>query len=308
MPKNVVIKPTTTPMMQQYLRIKEEHPDTLLFYRMGDFYELFLEDAIKASSILGITLTSRGQIDGKPVQMAGIPHHAADGYLAKLLKASESVAICEQIGDPATSKGPVERKVVRVITPGTLTEDALLDAHSDSLLCAVFQKKQNQFGLATIDLASGRFLLQEMDKASTLQTELARINPAETLVSEDSQLSSLLSTQKSLYLLADWHFDYQTATRLLNKQFGTKDLQGFGCQHMLLATSAAGALLHYLKDTHQSALPHLQSIKVVQQADYISLNAATRQHLELDYHPQGTLTIPYLAYSIAARQRWGHGY
>ena len=288
MPKNVVIKPTTTPMMQQYLRIKEEHPDTLLFYRMGDFYELFLEDAIKASSILGITLTSRGQIDGKPVQMAGIPHHAADGYLAKLLKANESIAICEQIGDPATSKGPVERKVVRVITPGTITEDALLDAHSDSLLCAIFQQK-NQFGLATIDLASGRFLLQEMDKASTLQTELARINPAETLVSEDSQLSSLLNTQKSLYLLADWHFDYQTATRLLNKQFGTKDLQGFGCQHMLMAISAAGALLHYLKDTHQSALPHLQSIKVVQQADYISLNAATRQHLELDYHPSGNI-------------------
>ena len=277
-------------MMQQYLRIKEDHPNTLLFYRMGDFYELFLEDAVKASALLGITLTSRGQIEGKPVQMAGIPHHAADGYLAKLLKASESVAICEQIGDPATSKGPVERKVVRVITPGTLTEDSLLDSHSDSLLCAVFQQK-NQYGLATIDLASGRFLLQEIDNESSVKTELARINPAEILISEDSPLSTLLSTHKGLCLLADWHFDHQTATRLLNKQFGTKDLQGFGCHNMLFAISAAGALLQYLKDTHQSSLPHLQSIKVIQQTDFIMLDAATRQHLELDYHPTGNMSF-----------------
>lgn len=277
-------------MMQQYLRIKEDYPNTLLFYRMGDFYELFLDDAIKASALLGITLTSRGQIEGKPVQMAGIPHHAADGYLAKLLKASESVAICEQIGDPATSKGPVERKVVRVITPGTLTEDSLLDSHSDSLLCAVFQQK-DRYGLATIDLASGRFLLQEMDNSSTVKTELARINPAETLISEEGPLSALLSTHKGLSLLADWHFDHQTATRLLNKQFGTQDLQGFGCQNMLFAISAAGALLHYLKDTHQSSLPHLQSIKVIQQTDFISLDAATRQHLELDYHPTGNINF-----------------
>ncbi|MEW4982261.1 MAG: DNA mismatch repair protein MutS [Cycloclasticus sp.] len=286
MPKNVKTKPTITPMMQQYLRIKEDHPNTLIFYRMGDFYELFLDDAVKASALLGITLTSRGQINGKPVQMAGIPHHAADGYLAKLLKASESVALCEQIGDPATSKGPVERKVVRVITPGTLTEDSLLDSHTDSLLCAVFEQK-SQYGLATIDLASGRFILQEIGNEHTLKTELARINPAETLISEDSQLSNLLRIQKGLCPLADWHFDYQTATRLLNKQFGTKDLQGFGCQDMLLAISAAGALMQYLKDTHQSSLPHLQSIKVVQQTDFISLDAATRQHLELDYHPSG---------------------
>jgi DNA mismatch repair protein MutS len=286
MSKTIKIKPTITPMMQQYLRIKEDYPNTLLFYRMGDFYELFLEDAVKASSLLGITLTSRGQIEGKPIQMAGIPHHAADGYLAKLLKASESVAICEQVGDPATSKGPVERKVVRVITPGTLTEDSLLDAATDSLLCAIFAQK-NTYGLATIDLASGRFLLQEIEGDAALKTELSRIKPAETLISENSPLSSLLKEQKGLCMLSDWHFDQQTAVRLLNKQFGTKDLQGFGCHTMHFAISAAGALMQYLKDTHQASLPHLQSIKVIQQTDFILLDAATRQHLELDYHPSG---------------------
>jgi len=304
MPKTVKLKPTITPMMQQYLRIKEDYPNTLLFYRMGDFYELFLDDAIKASALLGITLTSRGKIDGKPVQMAGIPHHAADGYLAKLLKNSESVAICEQVGDPATSKGPVERKVVRVITPGTLTEDALLDAASDSLLCAIFAQKSH-FGLATVDLASGRFLLQEIEGDAALKTELARINPAETLISENSPLSSLLKTQKGLGLLSDWHFDLQTATRLLNKQFATKDLQGFGCHTMHFAITAAGALMQYLKDMHQSALPHLQAIKVIQQTDFILLDASTRQHLELDYHPSGN--VNYTLFGLLNRCKTAMG-
>jgi DNA mismatch repair protein MutS len=290
MSKNVKTKPKYTPMMQQFLRIKADHPNTLLFYRMGDFYELFLDDAVKASALLGITLTSRGQIEGTPIQMAGIPHHAADGYLAKLLKAGESVAICEQIGDPATSKGPVERKVVRVITPGTLTEESLLDSHKDSLLCAVYQH-QSLYGLATVDLASGRFLLQEIKGETSLKTELARIQAAETLISEDADLCRSSVIQQNTSPIASWHFDIQTAKRLLNKQFGTKDLTGFGCENMDLAITAAGALMQYLKDTHQSSLPHLQSIKVIQQADYIALDAATRQHLELDYHPSGNMSF-----------------
>ncbi len=277
-------------MMQQFLRIKEDHPNTLLFYRMGDFYELFLDDAVKASELLSITLTSRGTMNGKPIPMAGIPHHAADGYLVKLIKAGESVALCEQIGNPALTKGIVERKVVRVITPGTLTEESLLDSHKDSLLCAISEQK-NRFGLATIDLASGRFLLQEIDNEATLKTELARINPAETLFSEDGKGSQLVNSKNGCSPLADWHFDSQTAQRLLCKQFSTKDLNGFGCQDMHLAISAAGALLQYLKDTHQSAIPHLQSIQVIKQSDFISLDAATRQHLELDYHPSGNLSF-----------------
>ncbi|PHS70193.1 MAG: DNA mismatch repair protein MutS [Cycloclasticus sp.] len=277
-------------MMQQFLRIKADYPNTLLFYRMGDFYELFLDDAVKASGLLSITLTSRGESGGQRTPMAGIPYHAADGYLAKLIKAGESVAICEQVSDPKQSKGLVERKVVRVITPGTLTEDALLDSHKDSLLCAVYEHK-SRFGLATIDVASGRFVLQEIENESSLRTEIARINPAETLLSEDGNLSSLLSSRQGLCPLADWHFDLQTAQRLLTKQFGTQDLQGFGCQNMPLALIAAGALLQYLKDTYQSSLPHLQSIKVSQQSDFILLDEATRQHLELDYHPSGNINF-----------------
>ena len=288
MPKTVKEKPIHTPMMQQFLRIKADHPNTLLFYRMGDFYELFLDDAVKAAELLSITLTSRGNMNGTPIPMAGIPHHAADGYLAKLIKAGESVALCEQIGNPALSKGIVERKVVRVITPGTLTEESLLDAHKDSLLCAVAMHKKG-FGIATVDLASGRFLLQEIANEASLKTELARINPAETLYSEDSQIAALLLSKRGICPLADWHFDPQTAQRLLCKQFSTKDLNGFGCQDMPLAISAAGALLQYLKDTHQSSIPHLQSIQVVKQSDFISLDAATRQHLELDYHPTGNI-------------------
>ena len=300
-------------MMQQFLHIKKDHPNTLLFYRMGDFYELFLNDAVKASELLGITLTSRGSINGTPIPMAGIPHHSADGYLARLIKAGESVAICEQIGNPALSKGIVKRQVVRVITPGTLTEDALLDAQKDSLLCAIFNLK-NSFGLATIDLSSGQFLLQELTSESFLISELARINPAETLISEKSNLPTLLSSQKSVCQLADWHFDLQTATRLLPKQFGTHDLKGFDYESLPLAINAAGALLQYLKDTHQSAIPHLKEIKVIRQSDFITLDAATRQHLELDTHPSGNIKLTLFGLlnhcktSMGARllRRWIH--
>jgi len=313
MPKKIAPKPSHTPMMQQFLHIKKDHPNTLLFYRMGDFYELFLDDAVKASELLGITLTSRGSINGTPIPMAGIPHHAADGYLARLIKAGESVAICEQMGNPALSKGIVKRQVVRVITPGTLTEDALLDAQKDSLLCAIFNLK-NSFGLATVDLSSGQFILQELTSESLLISELARINPAETLISEKSNLSSLLSSHKSVCQLADWHFDLQTATRLLTKQFGTQDLKGFGCESLPLAINAAGALLQYLKDTHQSAIPHLKAIKVIRQSDFITLDAATRQHLELDTHPSGNIKLTLFGLlnhcktSMGARllRRWIH--
>lgn len=283
--KTGTTKPQTTPMMQQFLRIKADHPNTLLFYRMGDFYELFFDDAVKASELLSITLTSRGN-----TPMAGIPHHAADGYLAKLINAGESVALCEQVGDPATSKGLVERKVVRVVTPGTLTEESLLDSHKESLLCAIYQQKTH-YGLAIIDMASGRFLLQEVKSETALQTELARINPAEILISEDSHLNALLQQSKGVCSLADWHFDYQTAERLLNKQFGTKDLRGFGCDEMTFAITAAGALLQYLKETHQASLPHIQFIQILQQTDFITLDSATRDHLELDYHPSGNMNF-----------------
>jgi DNA mismatch repair protein MutS len=282
-----------TPMMQQYLRIKSDHPDTLLFYRMGDFYELFFDDAKKASQLLDITLTSRGQSAGLPIPMAGIPYHAAEGYLAKLLKNGESIAICEQIGDPATSKGPVERKVVRIVTPGTVTDEALLEDRKDNLLVAVCTfsnaNQGTQHGIASLDLTSGRFVLQEVESEDQLLSELGRLNPAELLFSEDWPLPANLQQRPGLCRRPPWHFEPESARQRVLKQFNTLDLKGFGCNHLPAAIAAAGALLQYVKDTQQGALPHIQGIRTENSADSILLDASSRRNLELDYHPSGHL-------------------
>ena len=280
--------PQHTPMMQQYLRIKAEHPDTLVFYRMGDFYELFFDDAKKAAQLLNITLTSRGQSGGAPIPMAGIPYHAAEGYIAKLLRHSESVAICEQIGDPATSKGPVERKVVRIVTPGTVTDEALLEERKDNLLVALATAGQS-FGLASLDLTSGRFVLQQLNSSDQMLSEIERLNPAELLISEDYALLNALKQRKGLCKRPPWHFEPDSARQLVLKQFNTHDLQGFGCEDMAIAIAAAGCLLQYVKDTQHSALPHIQGIRVENNADSIMLDAASRRNLELDTHPTGEL-------------------
>ncbi|MGR9115019.1 MAG: DNA mismatch repair protein MutS [Gammaproteobacteria bacterium] len=280
--------PQHTPMMQQYLRIKAEHPDTLVFYRMGDFYELFFDDAKKAAQILDITLTSRGQSGGAPIPMAGIPYHAAEGYIAKLLRNSESVAICEQIGDPATSKGPVERKVVRIVTPGTVTDEALLEERKDNLLVALTVAGTN-FGIASLDLTSGRFVLQQLHSTDLMLSEIERLNPAELLVSEDHVLLKALKQRKGICKRPPWHFEPDSARQLVLKQFNTHDLKGFGCEELTLAVAAAGSLLQYVKDTQQSALPHIQGICVENNSDSIMLDAASRRNLELDFHPSGEL-------------------
>ena len=275
-----------TPMMQQFLRIKAEHPDTLLFYRMGDFYELFYDDAKKASQILDITLTSRGQSAGVPIAMAGIPYHAAEGYLAKLLRHGESVAICEQIGDPVTSKGPVDRKVVRIVTPGTVTDEALLEDRKDNLLVAVcgFDAK---YGIASLDVTSGRFVLQQVDSDNQLLSEIGRLNPAELLFSEDWMLPVNLKQRGGLCRRPPWHFEPESARLLVLKQFNALDLKGYGCDDLATAIAAAGALLQYIKDTQQSALPHIQGISTESSSDSIVLDAASRRNLELDFHPTG---------------------
>ncbi|MDD5320305.1 MAG: DNA mismatch repair protein MutS [Methylococcales bacterium] len=282
-----------TPMMQQYLRIKSDHPDTLLFYRMGDFYELFFDDAKKASQLLDITLTSRGQSAGLPIPMAGIPYHAAEGYLARLLRSGESMAICEQIGDPATSKGPVERKVVRIVTPGTVTDEALLEDRQDNLLVAVCSFPSSSLGtkqgIASLDLTSGRFVLQQVESEEQLLNEVARLNPAELLFSEDWPLPSSLKKRLGLCRRPPWHFEPESARQSVLKQFNTLDLKGFGCDNLPAAIAAAGALLHYVKDTQQGALPHIQGIRTENSADSILLDAASRRNLELDYHPSGQL-------------------
>jgi DNA mismatch repair protein MutS len=268
-------------MMKQYLRIKADYPDLLLFYRMGDFYELFYDDAERAAQLLDITLTKRGKSAGKAIPMAGIPYHSVEGYLAKLVKQGQSVAICEQIGDPATSKGPVERKVVRIVTPGTVTDEALLEERRDNLLAALLAEG-GLFGLATLDLGSGRFAVQQLDRTDALAGELERLRPAELLLPEDYALPAGVPSHGGLTHRPQWHFDRETAERLLTRQFGTRDLQGFGCGELHAAVSAAGCLLQYVKDTQQSALPHITGLAVESRDEAVIIDAATRRNLELD--------------------------
>ena len=275
-----------TPMMQQFLRIKAAHPNELVFYRMGDFYELFYDDAKKASQLMDITLTARGKSGGNPIPMAGIPYHSAEGYLAKLVKLGESVAICEQIGDPATSKGPVERQVVRVVTPGTISDEALLDARRDNLLAAVAHHK-DQFGIATLDIGSGRFLVLEVTGAEGLQSELQRLNPAELLVDDDFPYPEIIQHRRGVRHRQPWEFEQDTARRQLTDQFGTKNLMGFGCDHLPLALAAAGCLLQYAHETQRTALPHIRTISYENRDDSVILDAATRRNLELDTNLSG---------------------
>ncbi|MEO8810289.1 MAG: DNA mismatch repair protein MutS [Rhodanobacter sp.] len=276
-----------TPFMRQYLSAKAEHPDVLLFFRMGDFYELFYDDARKAARLLDITLTQRGQSAGAPIPMAGVPYHAAENYLARLVRLGESVAICEQMGDPALAKGIVERKVVRIITPGTVTDAALLEDRRDNLLLSIAAGPHASYGLAWVDLSSGRFLLGEVANAEALAAELSRLQPAETLVGEDVAWPKLVGALPGLRKRPPWHFDVDAAARELNRFFGTRDLGGFGVDGMPLAVAAAGCLLGYLEETQKSALPHLTGMAVESASETITLDAATRRNLELDIHPSG---------------------
>ena len=270
---------THTPMMQQFLRIKADYPDTLLFYRMGDFYELFFDDAKRAAELLDITLTARGKSGGEPIPMAGVPYHASEQYLARLLKLGVAVAICEQVGDPATSKGPVERKVMRILTPGTVTDEFLLNERQDNLLCAI-AKGKTDYAIATVDLSSGRFLIQSLDDFTALTNEIERLQPAEVLYQEDDKPN--LDSQFSLTPRAVWHFDLDTATQLLIKQLKTKDLEGYGCIDMPLAIIAAGVLLQYINETQRKSLPHIDSLQVERSEEGIILDSATRKNLELE--------------------------
>ncbi len=272
-------------MMQQFLSIKANHPNDLLFYRMGDFYELFFEDARRAAQLLDITLTARGKSAGEPIPMCGVPYHAAENYLARLVKAGESVAIAEQIGDPATSKGPVERAVVRVVTPGTLSDEALLEDKVDNLLLAICQKQEN-YGIAYLDLSTGRFRVLEICGEEALTGELQRLNPAETLYHE-SIYHPGITTRRGARSQPAWEFDTPSARRALNAQFQTHDLQGFGCESLDLALGAAGCLLQYVKDTQRGNLPHIRSLQQESRADSVILDAATRRNLEIDSNMNG---------------------
>lgn len=297
---------THTPMMQQYLRIKSEYPDMLLFYRMGDFYELFYEDAKRAAKLLDLTLTHRGQSADKPIPMAGVPYHAVENYLARLIRKGESVAICEQIGDPATSKGPVERQVTRIITPGTVTDEALLDAKKDNILLAIHGDNK-QYGLAWVDLSGGRFHLLQVKDEAQLCAEIHRLQPAEILVQQ-----SLPIGQFTVKIRPQWEFDLTRARQLLCGQFGVSNLTAFGEQECAIAFPAAGCLLTYLQSTQRQALPHLTHITLEQNEDYLQLDASTQKHLELFENNQGgrenclLAVLDYTACAMGSRllKRW----
>jgi len=282
-----------TPVMQQYLRMKSQYPDVLLFYRMGDFYELFFEDARRAASLLDITLTARGQSAGQPIPMAGVPFHSVEGYLARLVRKGESVAICEQMGDPAKSKGPVQRDVVRVITPGTVTDEALLDARQETLVASV-AFDGDRFGLAWLDLGAGRLTVLQSSGGIALAAELERLKPAELLMSESARAEAAISRNgTAVRTRPSWYFELASASRLLTDQMGTLDLRGFGADDLPLAICAAGALLQYVRDTQKSAVPHIRGLTVEERTDALIIDAPTRRNLELDVsltgNPDATL-------------------
>ncbi|MCP5243767.1 MAG: DNA mismatch repair protein MutS [Burkholderiales bacterium] len=268
-----------TPMMQQYLRIKAQYPDMLLFYRMGDFYELFYDDAEKAAALLDITLTRRGASAGEPIKMAGVPYHAAEQYLARLVKHGESVAICEQVGDPATSKGPVAREVVRIVTPGTLTDAALMEDKRDCILLAL-TIQETTLGLAWLNLAAGQLRVME-STPEQLVSELERLQPAEILLPESLRSVQDLSGRWTLKLLPPWQFDLDSAIRSLTQHFDAHDLSGFGCADLTTALCAANALLEYARLTQGSAALHVTSLQAVRDSVYVRLDAATRRNLEI---------------------------
>ncbi len=291
MNKSTTSEPTSafqnhTPMMQQYLRIKAEHPNQLLFYRMGDFYELFFDDAKRAAQLLDISLTSRGKTDGQPIPMAGVPYHAAEGYIARLVRQGESIVICEQVGDPATSKGPVERQVARIVTPGTLTDEAFLEAKADSLLVAIFSHQQ-KYGIAQLDISSGRFSVLELDSEHELLAEIERLQPAEILYCDHNINANFLKHRKGLLNQPPWNFEAEAADRLLCQQFNVVNLEGFGCNHLTAAVSAAGCLLQYARDTQRSTLPHIRRLQVEDRSEALLMDASTRRNLELDTNLNG---------------------
>ena len=277
-------------MMLQYFGIKRDYPDTLVLYRMGDFYELFFDDAVKASKLLDITLTTRGSTSGQPIRMAGVPFHAVEQYLSKLVKLGQSVVICEQVGE-VTGKGPVERAVTRIVTPGTLTDSALMPAEQDVLVAAVFEI-DHVVGVASLSLASGQFKLRNASRA-TLPSELERLQPAELILADaflsrfgagaaaDAAAQALGLSRVAIRRFADWQFDTHTATKLLNQQFGTRDLAGFGVEGMEAALCAAGALLTYVQQTQRAALPHICGLRVEREDAYVRMDAATRRNLEI---------------------------
>ena len=303
-----------TPMMRQYLGLKAQAPAYLLFYRMGDFYELFYEDAERAARLLNLTLTKRGNSNGTPIPMAGVPYHALEGYLARLVALGESIAICEQVGDPATSKGPVDRKIVRIVTPGTLTDDALLPAKADQLIVAVCtgtKPSEPNVGIAWMNLANGDFKVYECDRP-LLEAQLSRLQPVELLHAEQHPM--IYADAQSCVALPDWHFAADNALQVLQEHFKVDGIAGFGLDELPLASYAAGALLRYVKQTQSQNLNHIQSLQIEQLGEFVVLDTVSRKNLELtetisgEKKPTLFSTLDQCATPMGSRllRRWLH--
>ncbi len=276
-----------TPMMRQYLSIKAQYPDILLFYRMGDFYEMFFDDAKRGALLLGISLTARGQSNGEPIPMAGIPYHSADQYIAKLVKASQSVAICEQIGDPATSKGPVERAVQRVITPGTVLEDGLLSEREDNLIVSLLETKQGQYALSALEISTGYLCAQEIADASQLRNELTRLRPAEVLIADqqlefETLIQEHLGRSALIHTIPSWYFEPKRANEALCTLFKTQSLDAFESHDFPNATLAAGALIQYINELRLKDLGHIEHLKFLRKESQLIVDSVSRTNLELE--------------------------
>ncbi len=286
-----------TPMMQQFLRIKADYPDTLLFYRMGDFYELFFDDAVKASKLLDITLTARGKSDGEPIPMAGVPHHSAEQYIAKLIKQNRSVAICEQIGDPTTSKGPVERAVKRVITPGTVLEETLLSDREENLILAIDLSQAPVIAIATLELTSGRFNAQELPDETALKSEIIRLRPAEILLAdEQTELEASLSKSHCVQTIPSWYFEPTRATDALCQLFATQTLAAFESDRFPIATQAAGALIQYVQDLKLEGLSHIHHLHFEHADELLVIDEISRLNLEIERSINGETAHTLIAH------------
>ena len=291
-------------MMRQYLRIKADYPDTLLFYRMGDFYEMFYEDARIGAERLGITLTARGQSAGEPIPMAGVPYHSADQYIAKLIARNHSVAICEQVGDPNTSKGPVERAVKRVITPGTVLEDDLLEDRQDNFIVAVYHSQARQqadrYALALLDLSSGRFYGQELENEEALLAELARLQPTEIVYSdEQASLEALLDRaqkQACRHSLPAWYFESARAEEALLSHFDVQSLAAFECEAFPLASLTAGAIIQYAAELKLEQLGHVHHLAFLRNEALLHLDQVSRLNLEIERSINGGTEHTLLAH------------
>ncbi|NLC69957.1 MAG: DNA mismatch repair protein MutS, partial [Desulfuromonadaceae bacterium] len=282
-----------TPMMRQYLEVKAQHPDAILFFRMGDFFEMFLEDAVIASKELDIALTSRNRGDRDEIPMCGVPVHASRGYINKMVEKGYKVAVCDQVEDPREAKGLVRREVVRIVTPGLNGDGEALDPKENNFLLGIMAARADTFGMAWLDLTTGEFLVAEHNEGDRMRSEVVSICPGEILIPEGDEGDALV-VEAAAWLpgttvsrLPQWHFESDAAVRTLEEFFHCASLEPFGCSELPAATRAAGGIIRYVLETQKGAVPHILPPRVIQSSEFMLLDDVTRRNLELTSTLQG---------------------